>query len=90
MLERHRESYDVPNEPSVRCASLSFEKRLTRHSKTDIRTTLNSDDQLLEEARRTRGVTEKAKLVREGLKAFIKRKSARRLARLGAANRNCN
>jgi len=48
-----------------------------------MRTTLNIDDQLLAEARRLCGVTEKAALVREGLKALIERESARRLARLG-------
>lgn len=48
-----------------------------------MRTTLNIDDQLLKEAQRICGVTEKAALVREGLKALIERESARRLARLG-------
>lgn len=48
-----------------------------------MRTTLNIDDQLLAEAQRICGVTEKAALVREGLKALIERESARRLARLG-------
>jgi len=49
-----------------------------------MRTTLNIDDQLLEEAQRITGVSEKAALVREGLRALIERESARRLARLGA------
>lgn len=48
-----------------------------------MRTTLNIDDQLLAEAERICGVTEKTALVREGLKALIERESARRLARLG-------
>lgn len=48
-----------------------------------MRTTLNIDDQLLEEAQRITGMTEKAALVREGLRALIERESARRLARLG-------
>lgn len=48
-----------------------------------MRTTLNIDDALLAEAQRISGVTEKAALVREGLKALIERESARRLARLG-------
>ena len=48
-----------------------------------MRTTLNIDDQLLAEAQRICGVTEKAALVREGLRALIERESARRLARLG-------
>lgn len=48
-----------------------------------MRTTLNIDDRLLAEAQRLCGVTEKAALVREGLKALIERESAQRLARLG-------
>ena len=51
-----------------------------------MRTTLNIDDQLLAEAQRLCGVTEKAALVREGLKALIERESARRLARLGGSD----
>lgn len=50
-----------------------------------MRTTLNIDDQLLEEAQRITGVSEKVALVREGLRALIERESARRLARLGAS-----
>ena len=48
-----------------------------------MRTTLNIDDELLGEAQRITGMTEKAALVREGLHALIERESARRLARLG-------
>ncbi|MES9939596.1 MAG: type II toxin-antitoxin system VapB family antitoxin [Candidatus Thiodiazotropha sp. 6PLUC1] len=50
-----------------------------------MRTTLNIDDQLLSEAQRICGVTEKTALVREGLRALIERESARRLARLGGS-----
>ena len=50
-----------------------------------MRTTLNIDDLLLNEARRITGMTEKTALVREGLKALIERESARRLARLGGS-----
>ena len=50
-----------------------------------MRTTLNIDDQLLAEAQRITGVTEKVALVREGLKALIERESARRLALLGGS-----
>jgi len=50
-----------------------------------MRTTLNIDDQLLAEAQRITGVSEKVALVREGLRALIERESARRLARLGAS-----
>ncbi|MCP4697830.1 MAG: type II toxin-antitoxin system VapB family antitoxin [Gammaproteobacteria bacterium] len=48
-----------------------------------MRTTLNIDDQLLAKAQQIVGVSEKAILVQEGLKALIERESARRLARLG-------
>lgn len=50
-----------------------------------MRTTLNIDDQLLDDAQRITGVTEKTALVREGLKALIERESARRLAKLGGS-----
>lgn len=50
-----------------------------------MRTTLNIDDQLLAEAQRLTGITEKTNLVREGLRALIERESARRLARLGGS-----
>ena len=50
-----------------------------------MRTTLNIDDQLLDEAQRITGMTEKGALVREGLRALIERESARRLARLGGS-----
>ena len=50
-----------------------------------MRTTLNIDDQLLAQAPRICGITGKAPLVREGLRALIERESARRLARLGGS-----
>ena len=48
-----------------------------------MRTTINLDDDLLNEARRVTGVTERTRLVHAGLRALIERESARRLARLG-------
>ncbi|TAK23074.1 MAG: type II toxin-antitoxin system VapB family antitoxin [Chloroflexota bacterium] len=48
-----------------------------------MRTTINLDDRLIEQAQRLTGVTERTALVREGLKALIERESSRRLARLG-------
>jgi Arc/MetJ family transcription regulator len=48
-----------------------------------MRTTLNIDDQLYEEAVRLTGVKEKTALLRESLKALIQRESARRLSKLG-------
>jgi Arc/MetJ family transcription regulator len=50
-----------------------------------VRTTLNIDEDLLQEAKRLTGMTRKAGIVREGLKALIERESARRLARLGGS-----
>ena len=52
-----------------------------------MRTTVNIDDTLLSEAQLITGVTEKAALLREGLKALIERESARRLAALGASEK---
>lgn len=49
-----------------------------------MRTTLNIDDALVEEAAALTGIDEKTALVRAGLQALIERESARRLARLGA------
>lgn len=51
-----------------------------------MRTTLNIDDDLLEEAQRITGMSEKTALVREGLRALIEKESARRLARLGGSS----
>ena len=48
-----------------------------------MRTTLNIDDALLEEARRLTQIDEKTALVRAGLEALISLASARRLASLG-------
>lgn len=48
-----------------------------------MRTTLALDDELLAEAQRLTGTTEKTALIRQALTALIERESARRLARLG-------
>jgi Arc/MetJ family transcription regulator len=50
-----------------------------------MRTTINLDEALLEEARRLTGMRERTALVHEGLRALIERESARRLARLGGS-----
>jgi Arc/MetJ family transcription regulator len=50
-----------------------------------MRTTINLDEALLDEAQRITGLKERAALVREGLRALIERESARRLARLGGS-----
>jgi len=52
-----------------------------------MRTTLNIDDALLEEAARLTGVKEKTALVRRGLEALIALESARRLAELGGSEK---
>ena len=49
-----------------------------------MRTTLNLDDHLLAETQRVTGVSEKATLVRESLKALIERETAPCLAKLAA------
>lgn len=50
-----------------------------------MRTTINVDDELLEEARRITGIEGRTALIHEGLRALIERESARRLARLGGS-----
>jgi len=50
-----------------------------------MRTTIALDDVLMKKAAEYTGLTEKAAVVREGLKALIERESARRLARLGGS-----
>ncbi len=50
-----------------------------------MRTTINLDDELLEQARRITGTKERTALIHEGLRALIERESARRLARLGGS-----
>lgn len=53
-----------------------------------MRTTFNLDDDLLGEAQRLTGMTERTALIHEGLRALIQRESARRLARLGATEQS--
>ena len=48
-----------------------------------MRTTLNIDDHLMEEAGRLTGIKEKTALIRAGLEALIAREFGRRLAALG-------
>lgn len=52
-----------------------------------MRTTINLDDRLIEEAQRITGTEERTALIHEGLRALIARESARRLARLGGTER---
>lgn len=50
-----------------------------------MRTTLALDDELVKEAQRLTGTTEKTTLVRQALQALIERESARRLAQLAGS-----
>jgi Arc/MetJ family transcription regulator len=48
-----------------------------------MRTTLNLDERLIQEAGRLTGLRAKTDVIHEGLRALITRESARRLAALG-------
>lgn len=52
-----------------------------------MRTTVNLDEALLDEARKLTGVNERNELLHEGLRALIAREKARRLARLGGSEK---
>ena len=51
-----------------------------------MRTTINLDEELVEQARRITGTRERTALIHDGLRALIARESARRLARLGGSD----
>lgn len=50
-----------------------------------MRTTLAMDDDLVREAQRLTGTSEKSALVRQALRALIERESARRLSQLAGS-----
>ena len=52
-----------------------------------MRTTVNLDDGLLDQAQRLLGVTERSAVLKEALNALIQRESARRLALLGGTQK---
>jgi len=52
-----------------------------------VRTTLNIDDNLLDQAMQLTGVVEKTQLVKLGLESLIARESAKRLALLGGTEK---
>lgn len=52
-----------------------------------MRTTINLDDDLLAQAQKLSGLTERTALLREALLALVQRESAQRLARLGGTER---
>jgi Arc/MetJ family transcription regulator len=71
-------------EPSA-STSASYDARIDAEPQEEsMRTTVNLDDALLEQAQKLSGVKERSALMREALEALIQRESARRLARLGA------
>jgi len=55
-----------------------------------MRTTLNIDDEILENASKLTGIKEKTALVRLGLEALIARESGKRLAKLGGTEKGLN
>lgn len=50
-----------------------------------MRTTVNLDARLLDEAQRVTGMKERTALIHAGLRALIERESGRRLAKLGGS-----
>jgi Arc/MetJ family transcription regulator len=61
---------------------VTYSQRVSREVSI-VRTTINLDDELLEEARRLTGIADRTALIHAGLRALVERESARRLARLG-------
>jgi Arc/MetJ family transcription regulator len=55
-----------------------------------MRTTLNIEDNLLDQASKLTGIKEKTTLVKLGLEALIARESAKRLAKLGGTEKQLN
>jgi Arc/MetJ family transcription regulator len=53
-----------------------------------MKTTLNIEDSLIDEAAKLTGIKEKTSLVRLGLEALIARESSKRLAKLGGTEKN--
>ncbi|MGH6610418.1 MAG: type II toxin-antitoxin system VapB family antitoxin [Burkholderiaceae bacterium] len=67
--------------------SASIDVRFRAYIEVHMRTTINLDDQLLNEALQATGLTERTAVIHEGLKALIARDSAQRLARLAGSER---
>ena len=55
-----------------------------------MRTTLNIEDSLIDQASRMTGIKEKTTLVRLGLEALIANESGKRLAKLGGTEKQLN
>lgn len=64
-------------------------KNLQMHTKMSIlicmRTTLNLNDKIFEQASKLTGIKEKTQLLHEGLKTLIAKESAKRLSKLGGS-----
>ncbi len=50
-----------------------------------MRTTVNLDGELLDQAQQLSGISERTQLIREALQALVQRESAHRLAALGGS-----
>jgi Arc/MetJ family transcription regulator len=55
-----------------------------------VRTTLNLDETLFEEAQQLTGIKEKTALIHQGLKSLIQHESARRLVMMGGTDRKAS
>jgi Arc/MetJ family transcription regulator len=53
-----------------------------------MRTTLNIEDNLIDQASKMTGIKEKTTLVKLGLEALVARESAKRLAKLGGSEKH--
>lgn len=51
-----------------------------------MRTTINLDDKLVEDAQRYTGISERSEILREALRALIQREVSRRMALLGGSD----
>lgn len=57
--------------------------RMTQEA--EMRTTVTLEEKLLEEAQELTGITDRSRLIHEGLEALIQSEAARRLANLGGS-----
>ncbi len=75
--------------PKEKCYAYIFLTLLSRMHESciliHVRTTLNINDDLLKQAARLSGITEKTAIVHAGLEALVARESAKRLAALGGS-----
>jgi Arc/MetJ family transcription regulator len=79
------EAWPGPRKRRARGAGLTYLHRTA--ILIHMRTTLNIDELLLQEAQRLSGLKEKTAVLHAGLEALIARESARRLAALGGSER---